>query len=386
MEALYGLLLPFLGTSLGAASVFFMKKAMSDGLQKGLTGFAAGVMTAASVWSLLIPAIERSEELGKWSFAPAAAGLWLGFLFLLALDHIIPHLHWGSAQPEGPSSRLRRTTMMVLAVTLHNIPEGMAVGVVCAGYLAGDTEITAMGVLALSLGIAVQNFPEGAIVSMPLRAEGEGKLRAFAGGVLSGVVEPIGALVTILAAELLVPALPYLLGGHQQLPARIVTRAPMAASTASAKRVPLTLRPAGAWRRWLPPGNSGQRCPGKAPAPIAVISVSPARYPAQSPAAHRHPLRNVVERYRQHHWWSGAAGSTRLRATPMQMGNDVDPPPAGTESRARDLRRPGKGPLSQLLRPLNSRDAAGSKPTPPSSPLPRSPSTPSAGRPTSPFS
>ena len=143
---------------------------------------------------------------------PAAAGLWLGFLFLLALDHIIPHLHWGSAQPEGPSSRLRRTTMMVLAVTLHNIPEGMAVGVVCAGYLAGDTEITAMGVLALSLGIAVQNFPEGAIVSMPLRAEGEGKLRAFAGGVLSGVVEPIGALVTILAAELLVPALPYLLG------------------------------------------------------------------------------------------------------------------------------------------------------------------------------
>lgn len=197
MEALYGLLLPFLGTSLGAASVFFMKKAMSDGLQKGLTGFAAGVMTAASVWSLLIPAIERSEELGKWSFAPAAAGLWLGFLFLLALDHIIPHLHWGSAQPEGPSSRLRRTTMMVLAVTLHNIPEGMAVGVVCAGYLAGDTEITAMGVLALSLGIAVQNFPEGAIVSMPLRAEGEGKLRAFAGGVLSGVVEPIGALVTI---------------------------------------------------------------------------------------------------------------------------------------------------------------------------------------------
>ena len=213
MEALYGLLLPFLGTSLGAASVFFMKKAMSDGLQKGLTGFAAGVMTAASVWSLLIPAIERSEELGKWSFAPAAAGLWLGFLFLLALDHIIPHLHWGSAQPEGPSSRLRRTTMMVLAVTLHNIPEGMAVGVVCAGYLAGDTEITAMGVLALSLGIAVQNFPEGAIVSMPLRAEGEGKLRAFAGGVLSGVVEPIGALVTILAAELLVPAPPAVSAG-----------------------------------------------------------------------------------------------------------------------------------------------------------------------------
>ena len=211
MEALYGLLLPFLGTSLGAASVFFMKKAMSDGLQKGLTGFAAGVMTAASVWSLLIPAIERSEELGKWSFAPAAAGLWLGFLFLLALDHIIPHLHWGSAQPEGPSSRLRRTTMMVLAVTLHNIPEGMAVGVMYAGFLAGNAQITAASALVLSLGIAIQNFPEGAIISMPLRAEGESKGKAFFGGVLSGIVEPIGAVLTLLAAQLVIPALPYLL-------------------------------------------------------------------------------------------------------------------------------------------------------------------------------
>ena len=211
MEALYGLLLPFLGTSLGAASVFFMKKAMSDGLQKGLTGFAAGVMTAASVWSLLIPAIERSEELGKWSFAPAAAGLWLGFLFLLALDHIIPHLHWGSAQPEGPSSRLRRTTMMVLAVTLHNIPEGMAVGVMYAGFLAGNAQITAASALVLSLGIAIQNFPEGAIISMPLRAEGVRKGKAFGGGVLSGAVEPIGAVLTILAAQLVIPALPYLL-------------------------------------------------------------------------------------------------------------------------------------------------------------------------------
>ena len=211
MEALYGLLLPFLGTSLGAASVFFMKKAMSDGLQKGLTGFAAGVMTAASVWSLLIPAIERSEELGKWSFAPAAAGLWLGFLFLLALDHIIPHLHWGSAQPEGPSSRLRRTTMMVLAVTLHNIPEGMAVGVMYAGFLAGNAQITAASALVLSLGIAIQNFPEGAIISMPLRAEGESKGRAFFGGVLSGVVEPIGAVLTLIAAQLVIPALPYFL-------------------------------------------------------------------------------------------------------------------------------------------------------------------------------
>ena len=211
MEALYGLLLPFLGTSLGAASVFFMKKAMSDGLQKGLTGFAAGVMTAASVWSLLIPAIERSEELGKWSFAPAAAGLWLGFLFLLALDHIIPHLHVQSGQTEGPKSHLQRTTMMVLAVTLHNIPEGMAVGVVYAGYLAGTAQITAAGALALSLGIAIQNFPEGAIISMPLRAEGMKKGRAFWGGVLSGIVEPIGAVLTILAAGIVVPALPYLL-------------------------------------------------------------------------------------------------------------------------------------------------------------------------------
>ena len=211
MEAVYGVLLPFLGTSLGAACVFGMRQGLSDGIQRGLTGFAAGVMTAASVWSLLIPAIDRSAGLGKWSFVPAAAGFWLGILFLLALDHIIPHLHRGSSQPEGPVSRLSRSTMLVLAVTLHNIPEGMAVGVVCAGYLAGDAEISSMGVLALALGIAIQNFPEGAIISLPLRAEGESKLRAFAGGVLSGIVEPLGALLTILAAGLFVPALPYLL-------------------------------------------------------------------------------------------------------------------------------------------------------------------------------
>ena len=191
MEAVYGVLLPFLGTSLGAACVFGMRQGLSDGIQRGLTGFAAGVMTAASVWSLLIPAIDRSAGLGKWSFVPAAAGFWLGILFLLALDHIIPHLHRGSSQPEGPVSRLSRSTMLVLAVTLHNIPEGMAVGVVYAGYLAGDGEITAMGALVLSLGIAIQNFPEGAIISMPLRAEGAGKLRAFAGGVASGIVEPM---------------------------------------------------------------------------------------------------------------------------------------------------------------------------------------------------
>ena len=211
MEAFYGILIPFLGTSLGAACVFFMRKTLSERVQRALTGFAAGVMVAASVWSLLIPAIEESSTMGKWSFVPAAAGFWIGILFLLALDHIIPHLHAKSGQTEGPRSRLQRTTMMVLAVTLHNIPEGMAVGVVYAGYLSGSAQITAAGALALSLGIAIQNFPEGAIISMPLRAEGMKKGSAFAGGVLSGIVEPIGAVLTILAARLIVPALPYLL-------------------------------------------------------------------------------------------------------------------------------------------------------------------------------
>lgn len=211
MEAFYGILIPFLGTSLGAACVFFMRKTLSERVQRALTGFAAGVMVAASVWSLLIPAIEESSAMGKWSFVPAASGFWIGILFLLALDHIIPHLHAKSGQTEGPRSRLQRTTMMVLAVTLHNIPEGMAVGVVYAGYLSGSAQITAAGALALSLGIAIQNFPEGAIISMPLRAEGMKKGSAFAGGVLSGIVEPIGALLTIMAARLIVPALPYLL-------------------------------------------------------------------------------------------------------------------------------------------------------------------------------
>ena len=211
MQAFWGILIPFLGTSLGAACVFFMKKTLGEGVQRALAGFAAGVMVAASVWSLLIPAIEQSSSMGSWSFVPAAAGFWAGVVFLLALDHIIPHLHRNSKQAEGPRSRLGRTTMMVLAVTLHNIPEGMAVGVVYAGYLSGNAQITAAGALALSLGIAIQNFPEGAIISMPLRAEGEGKGRAFLGGVLSGVVEPLGAVLTILAARHIVPALPYLL-------------------------------------------------------------------------------------------------------------------------------------------------------------------------------
>lgn len=211
LSVFYGILIPFLGTSFGAACVFFMKHDMSEWLSRILTGFAAGVMVAASIWSLLIPAMEQSEEMGKFAFVPAVAGFWGGILFLLLLDHIIPHLHRYSVSAEGPKSRLQRTTMMVLAVTLHNIPEGMAVGVVYAGYLAGNAKITVAAAMALSLGIAIQNFPEGAIISMPLRAEGMKVSKAFAGGVLSGIVEPVGAVLTILAAGYIVPALPYLL-------------------------------------------------------------------------------------------------------------------------------------------------------------------------------
>ena len=211
METFLGILIPFLGTTLGSACVFFMKKSLSDLVRRSLAGFAAGVMVAASIWSLLIPAIEQSENMGKLSFLPAFIGFWVGVLFLLLLDRLIPHLHVGSEQAEGPKSKLGRTTMMVLAVTLHNIPEGMAVGVVYAGFLAGNTQITAASALALSLGIAIQNFPEGAIISMPLRAERVRKGRAFLGGVLSGVVEPIGAVLTLLAAQFVIPALPYLL-------------------------------------------------------------------------------------------------------------------------------------------------------------------------------
>ena len=211
METFLGIMIHFLGTTLGAACVFFMKKSLDDLVQRSLAGFAAGVMVAASIWSLLIPAIEQSEDMGKLSFLPAFIGFWSGVLFLLLLDRLIPHLHVGSEQAEGPKSKLGRTTMMVLAVTLHNIPEGMAVGVVYAGFLSGNTQITAASALALSLGIAIQNFPEGAIISMPLRAEGERKGRAFLGSVLSGVVEPIGAVLTLLAAQLVIPALPYLL-------------------------------------------------------------------------------------------------------------------------------------------------------------------------------
>jgi len=156
METFLGIMIPFLGTTLGAACVFFMKKSLGDLVQRSLAGFAAGVMVAASIWSLLIPAIEQSENMGKLSFLPAFIGFWSGVLFLLLLDRLIPHLHVGSEQAEGPKSKLGRTTMMVLAVTLHNIPEGMAVGVVYAGFLSGNTQITAASALALSLGIAFQ--------------------------------------------------------------------------------------------------------------------------------------------------------------------------------------------------------------------------------------
>ncbi|MCR5214397.1 MAG: ZIP family metal transporter [Eubacterium sp.] len=206
-----GLLVPFLGTALGSSLVFLMKKEMNRKLERGLTGFAAGVMVAASIWSLLVPAMEESEAMDRFAFVPAFIGFWAGILFLLLLDTIIPHLHMYSDKAEGPKTSLARTTMMVLAVTLHNIPEGMAVGVVYAGYKTGNVPISAGAALALSIGIAIQNFPEGAIISMPLSAAGKGKKGAFIDGVLSGAVEPIFGFLTILAAGFFVPVLPYLL-------------------------------------------------------------------------------------------------------------------------------------------------------------------------------
>ena len=211
IEVTKEILLPFAGTVLGAACVFVMRDTLHTKVQRILTGFAAGVMVAESIWSLLVPSMEQAEAMGQWAFLPAVVGFWLGILFLLALDRTIPHLHQGSSQPEGPHTRLKRTTMLVLAVTLHNIPEGMAVGVVLAGWMAGNETITVTGALALSIGIAIQNFPEGAIISMPLRAEGMGKGQAFLYGALSGVAEPVAAVLTIWAAGLILPALPYLL-------------------------------------------------------------------------------------------------------------------------------------------------------------------------------
>ena len=210
-KIIIGLLIPFLGTALGAAMVFFMRNSMNKKLEKTLLGFASGVMIAASVWSLLIPSIDMATEQGKVAWLPAAVGFLLGILFLLVLDSVIPHLHLNSDKPEGIKSKLKKTTMMVFAVTLHNIPEGMAVGVAFAGAMIGNTGITIAGALALAIGIAIQNFPEGAIISMPLKSEGMSKGKAFMLGVLSGVVEPIGALITILLTNLVVPVLPYLL-------------------------------------------------------------------------------------------------------------------------------------------------------------------------------
>ena len=209
-SVIVGILIPFVGTSLGAAMVFVLRSRISVNLQKMLTGFAAGVMTAASFWSLLEPAIEGSAKLGRLSFLPATIGFLIGIGFLLLLDTVTPHMHMDQ-QTEGPKSGLKRTTKLILAVTLHNIPEGMAVGVVYAGWLSGETGVTQAGALALALGIAIQNFPEGAIVSMPLRAEGMSKGKTFWFGVLSGVVEPLAAVLTILAASAVVPLLPYFL-------------------------------------------------------------------------------------------------------------------------------------------------------------------------------
>ena len=210
-SVIYGLLIPFVGTSLGSACVFFLKKGLGDRVQRGLTGFASGVMVAASIWSLLIPAMDQSAGAGTWAFLPAVIGFWVGILFLLGLDHLIPHLHQKSSRAEGPHTQLRRSTMMVLAVTLHNIPEGMAVGVVYAGYLAGDGQITMMGALALSLGIAIQNFPEGAAISLPLRQEGVSTGRSFLYGALSGLVEPLFGILVVLAAGTIEPFMPWLL-------------------------------------------------------------------------------------------------------------------------------------------------------------------------------
>ncbi len=210
-SVLSAVLIPFLGTMIGSAFVLFLKGEMLRVLQRSLTGFAAGVMVAASIWSLIIPAMAQSAHMGKLAFLPAFIGVWAGFLFLLLLDHIIPHLHLNSNCPEGKPCNLGKSTMMVLAVALHNLPEGMAVGVVVAGWLSGSTEISAAGALALSLGIAIQNIPEGAIISMPLKSNGMSRRRAFAYGVGSGLIEPVGAVITILLSAFFVPLLPYLL-------------------------------------------------------------------------------------------------------------------------------------------------------------------------------
>ncbi|MBQ3415413.1 MAG: ZIP family metal transporter [Clostridia bacterium] len=211
MEIVWGLLIPLLGTTIGSSMVFFMKNKMNNKVEKLLLGFASGVMIAASIWSLIIPSIDMAKEQNVISWIPATVGFLLGILFLLILDSVIPHLHLNSNKPEGVKAKLQKTTMMVLAVTLHNIPEGMAVGVVFAGAMSGNSGITMAGAIALAIGIAIQNFPEGAIISMPLKSEGTSKSKAFLYGILSGIVEPIGAIITIALTSLVVPILPYLL-------------------------------------------------------------------------------------------------------------------------------------------------------------------------------
>ena len=211
MEILIGVLIPFIGTSAGAACVFFLKKEMGPNIQRVFLGFAAGVMVAASVWSLLIPAMEMCEDMGKLAFLPALIGFLLGIGFLLLMDSVIPHLHVGDEKPEGVPSKLKRSTMLMLAVTLHNLPEGAACGAIFAGILTGEGTVTMAGAVALSIGIAIQNFPEGAILSLPLRGEEKSKLQAFGMGALSGIVEPIGALIAIGLASIVTPVLPYLL-------------------------------------------------------------------------------------------------------------------------------------------------------------------------------
>ncbi len=211
MNIILGVLIPLIGTTLGSACVFFLKGEIGNKLQKVLLGFAAGVMVAASVWSLLIPAMDMSADMGKLSFVPALIGFLLGMGFLLIMDSVIPHMHVGSDEPEGTKSKLQKTTMLLLAVAIHNFPEGAACGAIFAGVLTGKTDVTMAGAIALSIGIAIQNIPEGAIISMPLRGHGVSKGKSFLYGVLSGVVEPIGAIMAIMLASLVTPILPYML-------------------------------------------------------------------------------------------------------------------------------------------------------------------------------
>ena len=211
MGIVIGVLLPFIGTAAGAACVFFLRKNISTNIQRIFTGFAAGVMVAASVWSLLIPAMDMSADMGKFAFAPALVGFLLGIVFLLFMDNLVPHLHVGSEKPEGKKSSLSRTAMLMLAVTIHNLPEGAACGAILAGVMSGEGTVTMAGAITLTIGIAIQNFPEGAIISLPLRSEGNSKGKSFLFGALSGIVEPLGAILAIVLASVVTPILPYLL-------------------------------------------------------------------------------------------------------------------------------------------------------------------------------